>query len=71
MRLTGQVPDPDKEDNTVIRGLIFQHDTEARKGAVDMKELVVKNLKKQSVYKLKELLALDDDDDASVVLIEE
>lgn len=71
MRLTGQVPDPDKEDNTVIRGLIFQHDTEARKGAVDMRELVVKNLKKQSVYKLKELLALDDDDDASVVLIEE
>jgi hypothetical protein len=70
MLLTGQVGN-EKEDNQVLRGLIFQHDTEARKGPVDVKELVVQNLKKASVYKLKELLALNDDDDASVVLIEE
>mgnify|MGYP001600598110 FL=1 len=71
LRITGQVSDKDKEDNSVFRGLIFQHDTESRKGPVDVKELVVKNLKKQSVCKLLEILSLDDDDDASVILIEE
>lgn len=70
MILTGQEGN-EKEEDVVIRGLIFQHDTEARKGIVNARDLVEKGLKKLSVYKLKELLCLDDDNDASVVLIEE
>jgi hypothetical protein len=71
LRLTGQVEDPNVENNSTIRGLIFQHDTEARKGKIDTKQLVIKALKKLSTLKLIEVLNLNDDDEPVAILIEE
>jgi hypothetical protein len=51
-----------EEKDSVVRGLVFQYDTEKKKGNVDPVSLVTNSLKKKSVTTLIETLNLIDDD---------
>lgn len=71
LKITGQSGDEFAERDQTIRGLIFQfydsQESEIRQKIEDR----LKDLKRTSIYKLIEVLGLDDTNDATVALLEE
>jgi hypothetical protein len=68
MRLTGQVENPHTEKDAFVRGAIFHL---VGKADNELFALADANLRTKSVYTLLEALNLTDDNDASVMLVEE
>lgn len=68
MRLTGQVDSPYAEKDVFVRGAIFHL---VGKADNELFALADANLRTKSVYTLLEALKLTDDNDASVMLVEE